>query len=82
MTLTVSRIRVQTWSRYAGPDQDTAPVALLPLTEDGELPLGVHAAFLREVLDRFGVGSAQRKALALRVARVYRMARGNNRDFS
>ncbi len=41
---------------------------------DGELPLGVHAASLREVLDRFGVGSAQRTALALRLDRVYRVA--------
>lgn len=49
-------------------------MALPPLTGDGELPLGVHAASLREVLDRFGVGSAQRKALALRLARVYRVA--------
>ncbi|MBI4637633.1 MAG: hypothetical protein HY727_14930 [Candidatus Rokubacteria bacterium] len=49
-------------------------MALPPLSEDGELPLGVHAASLREVLERFGVGSAQRKALALRVARVYRVA--------
>ncbi len=48
-------------------------VALPPLTEDGELPLGVHAASLREVLEQFGVGSAQRKALALRLARVYRV---------
>jgi len=34
-------------------------VALPPLTEDGELPLGVHAASLREVLERFGVGLRQ-----------------------
>ena len=49
-------------------------MALPPLTENGELPLGVHPASLREVLDRFGVGSDQRKALALRLARVYRVA--------
>lgn len=47
---------------------------LPPLTEDGDLPLGVHRAPLREVLDRFGAGSDQRKALALRLARVYRVA--------
>ena len=29
---------------------------------------------MREVLDRFGVGSDQRKALALRLARVHRVA--------
>ncbi len=49
-------------------------MALPPLTEDGELPLGVHAASLREVLDHFGGGPAQRQAVALRLARVYRVA--------
>ena len=49
-------------------------VALPSLTEDGELPLGVYAASLHEVLNQFGVGSAQRKALTLRLARVYRVA--------
>ena len=49
-------------------------MALPPLTEDGELPIGVYATSLREVLERFGVGSAQRKALALRLERVYRVA--------
>jgi len=52
-------------------------VALPPLTEDGELPPGVHAASLREVLERFGVGSAQRKALAHRLARVYRVVQAS-----
>ena len=47
---------------------------LPPLTEDGELPLGVHLGSLREVLDRFGVGSDQRMAVALRLARVHRVA--------
>ena len=50
---------------------------LPPLTENGELPLGLHPASLREVLDRFGVGSDQRKALALRLARVYRVAQAS-----
>lgn len=47
---------------------------LPPLTESGELPLGVHSASLREVLDRFGVGSDQRRALALRLTRIYDVA--------
>ena len=47
---------------------------LPPLSDDGELPLGVHLGSLREVLDRFGVGSDQRKALALRLAGVHRVA--------
>jgi len=49
-------------------------VALSPLTENGDLPVGVHRAALREVLDRFGVGSVQRKTLALRLDRVYGVA--------
>ena len=50
---------------------------LPPLTENGELPLGVHPASLREILDRFRVGSDRRKALALRLARVYGVARSS-----
>jgi len=38
------------------------------------LPLGVHPGSLREVLDSFGVGSAQRKGLGLRLARVHGVA--------
>ena len=49
-------------------------MSLPPLTENGELPLGVHLGSLREVLDRFGVGSDQRRALALRLARVHSVA--------
>lgn len=47
---------------------------LPPLTDDGELPIGVHLGSLREVLDRFGVSSDQRKAVALRLVRVHRIA--------
>jgi hypothetical protein len=43
---------------------------------NGELPVGVHAAPLREVLDRFSVGSVQRRAVALRLARIYHVAQG------
>ena len=52
-------------------------MALPPLTDVGDLPLGVHRAHLPEVLDRFGVGSAQRQAVALRLARIYRIATGS-----
>ena len=45
------------------------------LTSAGDLPLGVHSATLREVLDRFGAGSRQRAAVAERLERIYRMAR-------
>ena len=53
-------------------------MALPPLTDAGELPLGVHRASLREILDQFGVGSPQRKVLALRLERVYRLAEATN----
>ena len=52
-------------------------MALPPLTDVGDLPLGVHRAHLSEVLDRFGVGSGQRRAVALRLARIYRIATGS-----
>jgi hypothetical protein len=48
---------------------------LPPFTDNGDLPLGVHRASLREVLDRFGGGSSQRRAVGLRLARVYEIAR-------
>jgi hypothetical protein len=51
-------------------------MAIPPFTDSGELPLGVHAASLREVLDRFGVGSAQRKAVAVRLERIHHLAVG------
>jgi hypothetical protein len=48
---------------------------LLPtLNESGELPPGVHQATLAEALDRFGIGSPQRKIMALRLERIYRLA--------
>jgi hypothetical protein len=50
-------------------------LALPPLTEEGELPLGVHPASLNEVRALFGVGSARRKTLIVRLERIYRAAR-------
>ena len=44
------------------------------LTEIGDLPPGVHAASLREIVDRFGSGTPTRKVVAMRLARVYRLA--------
>ncbi len=49
-------------------------VPLPPFTSIGDLPVGVHRASLREVLDRFGTGSRQRMAVAQRLERVYRLA--------
>jgi hypothetical protein len=50
-------------------------LALPPLTEEGELPAGVHPASLSEVRSRFGLGSARRKTLILRLERIHRAAR-------
>jgi hypothetical protein len=54
-------------------------MALPRLSSDGELPPGVHAASLREVVERFSIGSAQRRSVALRLERIYRVARATNR---
>jgi hypothetical protein len=40
------------------------------LADSGDLPLGVHRASLREVLDRFALGHAQRIAVRERLERV------------
>lgn len=45
-------------------------------TTDGDLPLGVHRATLREVLDQFGAGSRQRTAVAERLERAYELGKG------
>jgi len=50
-------------------------VPLPPFTESGDLPPGVHRATLPEALQRFGTGSPHRKVMALRLERIYRLAR-------
>jgi hypothetical protein len=45
-------------------------------TDRGDLPAGVHAASLREVLARFAVGSARRRTVGLRLERIDSVARG------
>src|SRR5213080_1450464 len=47
---------------------------LPPLTRLGDLPIGVHQARVREVLDRFGTGSPQRTAIGGRLERIFRLA--------
>ncbi len=51
--------------------------------ESGDLPLGVHSALLREVLERFGTGTPQRVAVGRRLERIYAAARaaGHLRPF-
>jgi hypothetical protein len=50
-------------------------LAIPPFTDSGDLPLGVHPASLREVLERFAVGSAQRMAVGLRLERICAVVR-------
>ena len=42
--------------------------------EEGDLPAGVHRATLAEVLERFGQGSVQRRAVAARLNRLHQLA--------
>lgn len=49
-------------------------MALPQLTDSGELPLGVHKASLKDMLDRFATGHAQRIAVGDRLERIYRLA--------
>lgn len=49
-------------------------MALPAFTQYGDLPPGVHGATLSEVLQRFGQGSVQRRAVADRLNRIYQLA--------
>jgi hypothetical protein len=49
-------------------------VLLAPFTKDGDLPVGIYRATLREAVDRFGTGSPKRKVGGLRLERIYRLA--------
>ena len=43
----------------------------LPVSNaDGDLPVGVHACLLQELLDQFGSGSAKRRVMGTRLKRV------------
>lgn len=41
---------------------------------DGNLPVGIYPATLREMIERFGTPSPARMLVALRLERIYRMA--------
>lgn len=43
------------------------------------MPIGVHAATLREAIARFGTESPQRMIMALRLEHIYRLARGTGK---
>jgi hypothetical protein len=49
-------------------------VVLPAFNEEGDLPPGVHRATLPEVLERFGQGMIQRRAVADRLSRLYELA--------
>ena len=43
--------------------------------QHGDLPVGLHAATLEEVVERFGQGTHQRQAVAQRLLRIHELAR-------
>jgi hypothetical protein len=45
-------------------------VTLPASNAEGDLPVGVHACLLRELLDRFGSGSSMRRVMGRRLRRV------------
>lgn len=49
-------------------------MSLPAFTETGDLPLGVYPASLRETLERFAFGTPQRKIVAMRLERIFRLA--------
>lgn len=42
--------------------------------KNGDLPVGVHQGTLAEVIDHFGTESVQRRLVALRLERIYKLA--------
>lgn len=46
-----------------------------PYLKSGDLPVGIHAATLSEVLDRFGLSTPRRKVVASRLERILQIAR-------
>jgi hypothetical protein len=50
------------------------PPTLPAFNEEGDLPPGVHRATLSHVLERFGKGTARRRAVADRLTRIYHHA--------
>src|SRR6516162_9464575 len=49
-------------------------MSLPAFNSEGDLPPGVYRATLPEVLQRFGVGTVQRRAVADRLSRLHRLA--------
>jgi hypothetical protein len=42
--------------------------------DNGDLPVGIHQTTLPEVLQRFGAGTVQRRLVAQRLERIYKLA--------
>jgi hypothetical protein len=49
-------------------------VPLPSFTESGDLPVGIHHASLQEISKRFATKTTKRKAIGLRLERIYRLA--------
>lgn len=47
-----------------------------PFNSEGDLPVGVYRARLSDVADHFGTGSAQRRIVSRRLARIFELASG------
>lgn len=43
--------------------------------ENGDLPVGIHQASLADVINHFGTTTVQRQIVALRLARIYQLAK-------
>jgi hypothetical protein len=54
-------------------------VPLPPFTDGGDLLHDRHQATLREVLQRFGMGSLQRRIMAVRLEHIYPLVRATGR---
>src|SRR5262249_12391039 len=54
--------------------EETKSMPLPQLNRAGELPEGVHHATLDEVIEQFGIDTAQRQALTARLQRIYYLA--------
>ena len=50
-------------------------MSLPPLNQEGDLPVEVHQTTLREALERFGKASVKRRVLAIRLERIYKIAK-------
>ena len=50
-------------------------MSLPPFNQDGDLPIEVHQTTLKESAEFFGKNNAKRQAIALRLKRIYQLAK-------